>query len=205
MIHGATPINISIRGLIILTAMTFGPLDPIPSRKPTTLETGSNVRRGFTLIELIIVIALVALIGGLVTINAGAILRGLGEEPVDRILKKAVREARFQAASIKEPAYLRYDKESGEFLVSTGAGAQLASFDVTPEDEEVKPEVEFEQILPSEGLDSPRMETVSIQKVVFRADRSSTPFQATIQEGTSSFTLRYDPFSAIVTDDSRNP
>lgn len=162
------------------------------------------MRRGFTLIELILVIALIALVGGLMVVNARAILSGLGEEPVDRILQKAVREARYQAASLKEPAYLIYDEESGSLEVLSGTGTKLAAFP-TAEGTEF-PEIEFEQILPASGLDGfGRDETAPVNQVVFRPDRSSTPFQAIISEGVRSFTLRYDPFSAIVIDDSRNP
>ena len=164
------------------------------------------MRRGFTLIELILVIALIALVGGLVAINAEAMLRGLSEEPVDRIFQKAVREARFQAASIKEPTFLRYDGESGVLEISTETGRSLASFRTTPADSEQFPRLEFEQLLPGFGLSGlSRQEAVEIDTVVFRPDRSSTPFRVRFDLAQSSFTQRYDPFSAIVIDDSRQP
>ncbi|MEX0331346.1 MAG: type II secretion system protein [Puniceicoccaceae bacterium] len=162
------------------------------------------MRRGFTLIELILVIALIALVGGLMVVNGQAILKGLGEEPVDRILQNAVREARYQAASLKEQAFLYYDEENGFLRVNSSTGRELASFLTTEGDD--FPEIEFEQILPARGLDRfGRSDTVPIDLIVFRPDRSSTPFQVIISEGPRSFTLRYDPFSAIVIDDSRNP
>ncbi|MGC9449886.1 MAG: prepilin-type N-terminal cleavage/methylation domain-containing protein [Oceanipulchritudo sp.] len=163
------------------------------------------MRRGFTLIELIIVIALIALIGGLVAVNAQAILRGLGEEPVDRILRKAVREARYQAASLKSPVQLAYDRESASLVLFSDTGQTLESFRTVPEDSEDPPDIEFEQILPVRGLDSfDRHETTPIDAVVFRPDRSSTPFQVLIDSGNTFYTQRYDPFSAIVIEDSRN-
>jgi prepilin-type N-terminal cleavage/methylation domain-containing protein len=164
------------------------------------------VRRGFTLIELIVIIALIALAGGLVAINAEAILRGLGEEPVDRILQKAVREARFQAASLKSPVTLRYDEEDGLLEVYSETGSLLASFPTLPEDSDAFPGIEFEQILPVRGLDDlDRFDTITIDRVVFRPDRSSTPFRVLVDEGGDSYTQRYDTFSSIVIDDSRNP
>ena len=170
----------------------------------TILETGNTVRRGFSLIELVLVIALIALAGGLIVVNAQAILGGLGEEPVERTLQKAIREARFQAASLKESAFLRYDEESGSLQIYSETGRELAAFQTTQSDD--LPEVEFSQILPEQGLSgTSREEVVTIDQVVFRPDRSSTPFRVTIRQGAASFSLRYDPFSAIVIDDSRNP
>ena len=132
------------------------------------------MRRGFTLIELIVIIALIALAGGLVAINAQAILRGLGEEPVDRTLQKAVREARFQAASLKSPVTLRYDEETGILGIYSEIGTLLASFPTGPEEASDFPAIEFEQILPGRGLeDLDRFDTVEIDQVVFRPDRSS--------------------------------
>lgn len=163
------------------------------------------MRRGFTLIELIIVIALIALTGGLIVINAQAILRGLGEEPVERIFQKAVREGRYQAAFLKESAFLSYDEEKGLLSIKSEAGTELASFQVVPEDENDKPDIQFEQILPGMGLESARGDTVPADYIVFRPDRSSTPFEVTIEQGPVRFTQRYDPFSAIVIHDSRNP
>ena len=160
------------------------------------------MRRGFTLIELVIVLALIALVGGLVVINAQAILRGLGQEPVDRVLQKAVREARYQAAYLKESVYLSFDEEESALEVSSETGQSLARFPLEEDDGEI-PEIAFEQILPGTGLDRYRLETVPISNVVFRPDRSSTPFEAVVEGKSQTFTQRFDPFSAIVTYDSR--
>ena len=163
------------------------------------------MRRGFSLIELIIVIALVALVGGLVVINAQAILRGLGDEPVEQIFLKAVREARFQAASLKEATRLQYNPETGSFELYTESGRGLGTFDTgLGDDAEYDLEITFEQILPLEGLtrrQAPR--TAPVPAVTFRPDRSSTPFQVVFDFGATAFTQRFDPFSDIVIEDSR--
>lgn len=174
--------------------------------KQTILETGKSVKRGFTLIELIIVIALVALVGGLVVVNAEAIFRGLGEEPVDRILRKAVREARFQAAYLKEPVQLAFEEEGARFLLTGSGGQKLADFPTGLNGTSDNLSIEFEQILPEEGLNrNSTPETMEIEVVTFRPDRSSTPFQALIDEDVRPYVLRFDPFSDIVINDSRNP
>lgn len=167
------------------------------------METGNNVRRGFTLIELIIVIALIALVGGLVVINAQAILSGLGEEPVERTFQKAVREARFQAAYLKESTYLSYNEEEGVLEIISETGKSLASFPVETDSGDDPPEITFDQILPGEGLQRIRGDTIPVDRLTFRPDRSSTPFEVTIETDARDFTQRYDPFSAIIIHDSR--
>jgi prepilin-type N-terminal cleavage/methylation domain-containing protein len=162
------------------------------------------VRRGFTLIELIIVIALIALVGGLVVVNAQAILRGLGEEPAERVFQKAVREARYQAASLKESVFLKFDGDEAAISVVSENGAVLATFRLADDSGRQQPSIEFEQVLPGMGLDPGRGDTTPVDALVFRPDRSSTPFAVTFDLGPAVFTQRYDPFSAIVIDDSRN-
>lgn len=162
------------------------------------------MRRGFTLIELIIVIALIALVGSLVVVNAQGILRGLGEEPVERVLQKAIREARFHAASLKEETFLQYDAETGRLHVYDENGASLARFVLAGNGDEL-PEIQFEQILPAVGLENfSDSETIEIEQIVFRPDRSSTPFQVNLQIGSARFSQRYDPFSSIIIHDSRS-
>ncbi len=161
------------------------------------------MRRGFSLIELIIVIALIALAGGMVVVNAEAMLRGLGEEPVERIMQKAVREARFQAAYLKEATQLRFDDENVLFELRTQTGTALATWP-TGLGKNDSIDITFEQILPAEGLSrNSKDTTVEIPAITFRPDRSSTPFQVIIKLGSDRFTQRYDPFSDIVIEDSR--
>lgn len=164
------------------------------------------MRRGFSLIELLIVIALIAILGTLVVVSAEGMLSGLGSDPNERVFQKAVREARFQAASLKENAFLVYHGEDGALRIYDETGQLLSEFAISKVGGDDFPLLVFAQILPATGLDSfSNEETVEIKQVVFRPDRSSTPFQVTLRENGSDFTLRYDPFSAIVVDDSRNP
>lgn len=166
------------------------------------METGDIVRRGFTLIELIIVIALMAIAGTLVVANADALLRGLGSEAPEHTLQRAVQEARFLAASERDTTRLRYDEENGRLEIFSEDGASLAAFPVAPDQGQI-PTILFEQILPAEGLQASREETAPLPSVVFRPDRSSTPFRVVIGSGNNRFSQRYDPFSAIVIEDSR--
>ena len=184
--------------------MICGPSGPIQMRNPTISATGKPTSTGgFTLIELILVIGLIAFAGSLIIMNADALLLGLGDEPPERIFQKAVREARYQAAFLKESTRLRYEPEGNQLNIETTSGQSLAQFSLGKVPESGRINFRFEQILPERGLETAREETTELQAIVFRPDRSSTPFIVRIEADAQSFTQRYDPFSAIVINDSR--
>lgn len=156
----------------------------------------SSARAGFSLIEIIIVIGLIALVAGLVITGAGGVLRGLGERPVDEILTQAVREARYQAAMQKETMRLRYDEEAARFIVESETGQQVKAFPTGYDPENV--DVSFFQILPHRGTTrSGFMNLSPLDAPRFRPDRSATPFEAEIRVYDTTSRHRYDPFSDI--------
>ncbi len=166
----------------------------------------SNPRRiagrmsGFTLIELIIVIGLMTLLAGLVVVNVTPIFEGLGAPPIERTLKQAVREARYQAALEKEATFLRFDREASAFIITNAVNSELAKLTTGYEGKAADElEIQFYQLLPERGLSSIRrtVDRAEIQRVRFQPDRSSTPFEAEIHFGRDVSLHRYDPFSAV--------
>ena len=91
----------------------------------TTLATGGTDVRvrgaGFSLVEILIVLALILLIGTLAVYNVTNLYRLRDERPVGDVLLDAVREARYQAAINKELCWLSYDVEKRAFHVSLGS------------------------------------------------------------------------------------
>lgn len=155
-------------------------------------------RGGFSLIEIIVTLALIALVAGLMVTNLGSVIQGLGTPPLPETLHKAVQEARYQAAATKQTVYLRFDPETAYFRIAGENGSELGAIgtDYDPGDRAV--EVVFEQILPSEGLSSlGRTERVEIPYVRFHPDRSSTPFVVNLRYDGDASTHRYDPFSDL--------
>lgn len=162
------------------------------------LVTG-NKNQGFTLIEIVLVVGLIALGSGLVIANLIAFTdTSRGENPAE-VLHRAVRDARYVAASEKQIARLKYDEERGALRV-------LPSEALYPLGEAFEnrgaAEVRFYFVSPSRGLgrgsnsSSQRVET---SEVLFAPDRSSTPFVAEIDMGSgAALQVSYDPFSGSV-------
>lgn len=153
-------------------------------------------RGGFSLIEIIIVIGLIALISGLILTTAGGILRGIGERPAAETLALAVREARFQAASTKETTVLDFDSERMSFVIESDTGEVLGTFSTGYDEGNLQ--VQFFQILPARGTSPTSMPRIApLDRPRFRPDRSATPFEAELRVYDETSRHRFDPFSDI--------
>jgi len=167
------------------------------------LATGSSQicgrRNGFTLIEIILVIALITLGAGAVIVNFNAFAdRGNNTSP-EETLREAIRQARFKAAADRIITRLSYDEESGSLRVEPGSESFTINADFGPEG---RGEIRFFLIPPAEGLSpfpNPYSSRLETKEVAFAPDRSSSPFIAEIDSGLGSPTrLYFDPFSDIV-------
>ena len=83
--------------------------------------------RAFTLIEVLLVLALIGVLIGLVAINAGAFVEASKYEPPARVLGKAVMDSFYFASETKRTAYLSYQEENATFFVSDGTGKVLSN------------------------------------------------------------------------------
>lgn len=158
--------------------------------------------KGFTLIEIVLVLGLMAFAAAVVITNFASLADRGDSQSSEEILLAAVREARFRAASERIISELRFDKESGSFVISSDA----SSSKIFALDESFKQggpaEIQFYLVPPSEGLAPPadasrtRLET---NVVKFAPDRSSNPFVVDIDTGSGTPTrLIFDPFSSLL-------
>ena len=167
------------------------------------LQTGRNScclrSKGFSLIEILLVVALIALGSSLLITNFATFSDiDLDSIPAE-VLTAAIRKARFIAAADRITTTLRYDEDSGTLQIEP-SGDQFeinANFG-----REGRGEIRFFLIPPAEGLRSfasPGSSTLETSAVAFAADRSSSPFIAEIDSGSGPPTkLRFDPFSSVI-------
>lgn len=145
------------------------------------------------------VIALIALIAGLVVVNIESLLRGLGTPPLTEQLKRAVREARYQAVATKSTVELHHDAAAAALRIHSPEGEELARFATGYAPDAPDLEVQFYRLLAAQGLRAPldRLEEEPVARVRFHADRSSTPFVVEITSPEGDSRHRYDPFSDV--------
>ncbi len=166
------------------------------------LATGTNRPRratsAFSLIEIVLVIALMAIATSVVIANFVAFAnRGEDTSPEDT-LRAAIRSARFQAASERTIATLSYDKETGTLIVSSGQ-----SFPLNPDfGADGRGEIRFYLVPSAKGMAQfPKAKSSQLEtkEVHFAPDRSSSPFAAEIDTGLGTAErLVFDPFSSLV-------
>lgn len=167
------------------------------------LRTGQNSssqsRAGFSLLEILLVIALIALASSILITNFTTFSDFTQEAIPEEVLAAAIRKARFIAAADRITTKLRYDDESGTLQIDPTGDQFSINSDFGPDG---RGEIRFFLIPPAVGLSSfsdPNEAKLKTKAVVFAPDRSSSPFIAEIDSGRGSPTrLRFDPFSSVV-------
>ena len=166
--------------------------------------TGNTGRKpdGFTLIEIVMVLALMAVAASVVIVNFNAMVGRGDQMTTEDILTQAVREARFIAASERLNTDLRYDAEKAA-LVIIPQDSQPISYPLgAPFEPNGQARILFYTEATTHGLAPlPRkMEhSQAIDHVRFAPDRSATAFTAEIdlRQGTPERII-FDPFTGLI-------
>lgn len=164
-------------------------------------------KRAFSLIEVLLVLALVAVLLGVVAGNAGSFFVGSNFEPPSRVLKKAVLDAVYHASESKEASYLTYYEENASFLVVDSFGNELAEHRVYKKitddllEDSLIPEVTFYAVGPlagEDGTDTKYDKDELLLKRVFFHSGCSVPFFAEIIFRDKKEVMKFDPFSGYL-------
>ncbi len=157
---------------------------------------------GFTMVEIVMVIALIALAATLVVVNVDTLFDNADTVPTEELLFLAVREARYRAALEKETVYLRYDIPSVSFEITRENGAVLAQI---PTDHNLRDdplEVVFFTVLPGQGRSTTSYlnyepELSPMSRVPFSPLLVSPHFIAQLNFRGIAPAFRFDPFSSV--------
>ena len=161
----------------------------------------TTCRAGFSLIEILLVLALMALGGTVVILNFNAYAdRGQDNDAVAQ-LTQAVQKARFFAVQGRRETHLRFNPDSGRLLVERdkltlhqeNLGTDFRGYNAK--------QVTFLRVPSAEGLETPPRPAAAeepISVVRFAPDGSCTPFVAEIDTGFGTpRRLAFDPFSNL--------
>mgnify|MGYP002067743352 CR=1 FL=1 len=171
-----------------------------------TSETGNRRSlspvRGFSLIEILLVIGLIALAAGMILTNVIGIAERSDEIPTDQVLKSAIRSARLEAARSRQTTELGYDEETGQLAVYIDSSEPIL-FELGENfGKNGRGKILFRLIPPAQGTEKypdPYEDGIETSRVRFAPDRSSQPFSAEIDYGIGSpELLAFDPFSSLV-------
>lgn len=149
---------------------------------------GSSGTAGFTLLEIVVVLALFGLITALLIGGSGALLRAIGREEVENTALNAIASARHEAVLSGRTLELRLDDKTR--ILDWGAGrATLAGEDVV----RLLPPVKTSSV-----LIGGRLEEAAITTVRFYADGTCDPFRVEIVRGQTGQILVIDPWTCTV-------
>ena len=173
-----------------------------------TFPANDPAKRAFTLVEILLVIALVGVMVALVAGNAGAFIEGSKQMPPGRVLKLAVVDALYLAGERKRVTFLGYVEEDAAFVVTDASGGVLSKhpiFETRKEeenevDEDESPKVTFWAKGPLAGAGGGSSihddDVLVVKRVPFHFG-SSAPFRVEIEteDMRDPESYEFDPFS----------
>lgn len=161
----------------------------------------ATARQGFSLIEVVLVVGLIALVAGMMVANIGVIAERSDSRSAEDLVRAAIRTARFDAAHSRTITALRFNKDLGQLQIRSESGTQH-SIDLGEEFARRGPStIRFYLVPASEGLTPPTdasRSQLETNTVYFAPDRSSSPFAIEIDYGSGSPERQiFDPFSSL--------
>ena len=158
----------------------------------------SATKAGFTILEIILVVALIAVVSSIIISNFTTFLNFEDRLNPEDVLYAAIQSARFHAACEREITSLNYDKKTGALDISNGDSFPL-NYNFGPEG---RGQIRFYLVPSSQGMDrfsDPEDTKLETREIRFAPDRSSNPFVVIIDDGKGAIEhLVFDPFSCVV-------
>ena len=165
-----------------------GLVSPEPSDIGGLAASKPSGEDGFTLLEIVVVLAIFGLVSALLIGSSGALLRAIGREDVEHTALSALASARHSAVLAGRTLELRVDDKTRVLDWEAGR-ASLAGEDTV-------------RLLPpskiSSALIGGRLQEEPVARVRFYADGTCDPFRLEIVRGERSNLLQIDPWTCTV-------
>lgn len=162
------------------------------------LDRQCRGRHGFTLIELMLTMALIALLSSLFIWNIQSLLKQGELEALQNELWGAVEKAKQSAVFNRVPHRVRFDQESQAFMVSAYGEEVPFKVDTSGLGENIEIEVTFKLMLPRDGYRLIRGELVThkeIETITFFPDGTCTPFSVDLKIAEYESSYQIDPWT----------
>ena len=111
-----------------------------------------RARRGFTLLEVLLVLVLIGLMSGLFIISLESMARTTPGDALEAAFWSAMRHAREAAVKTREPQTISFDAKEQQFSVEGPDGAKTIHVDLDSPVENSKLDAVFTQVLPSNSF-----------------------------------------------------
>ncbi|MDQ8202960.1 prepilin-type N-terminal cleavage/methylation domain-containing protein [Pelagicoccus sp. SDUM812003] len=158
-----------------------------------------NRTAGFTLIEVLLTVSLIAMLSTLFVINIGALLRDGELETLENEYWRAVDAARTGAVFRQSPHFIEWDDKARSFVVSSSGVTERFHVD-TKAFGDVDVAVRFEEIAPENSYVLIRGELVSrrdIATVGFYPDGTCSPYVVSMTIGDFETSFQMDPWTGV--------
>lgn len=171
-----------------------------PPVHPSTVHRSPRFRpsrRAFTILELLLALAIIALLG---TVLIGGSAQLLSDKPVsaDEVFWKAVQEARKNALKSGNETRLTFldDRDQGKaFVVNDGTAQQAFPLPATAGADLVVSFLTTQKGASAVLIAGQMVETQTVPAVIFYGDGTCTAFRAQFQRGGSTHLIEIDPWT----------
>ncbi len=149
-------------------------------------------RRAFTLVELLIVLSLVAIVGGIVVVGIGEMLDSAGKKSPYETLREALDTAWYESANGHGDCFLYYAGGETGLILRNAAGEEIKSFPFG--DSPVK-DVRFTRPQDTGGGSLRAEKSGEFPCVAFSAAGGVTPARVEMEIGGAVYRYQIEPFS----------
>ncbi len=161
------------------------------------MTAGRGKAAGFTLIEIILTVALLSLLTTMFVLNIASLLRDTQIRSLENEYWRAVDAARSSAVYKQKPYVVEWLPKENAFAVSASGTVERFELD-TSEFGSIPVEVQFEEVSPENSLILVRGQLVmqrEVATVTFFPDGTCTPYEVSLKIGDFQTRFKMDPWT----------